>query len=182
MKQAAISVFPPDGFHIMSKIEIADAKAKDRAAWENAHPDLAFWETIRTALQTQGDAFFASLQGVGLPPPQSDAYKGQPVFKGTVVSQPSPKSILLNLDDPKGDVILKFDDNIKGEIPAGTQLQFKGVVDAYTKDPYTLTIQIQEPKTDLIGLPDGVTFVPDAAATPKARRATPKAAPVRKAP
>lgn len=178
-KRAATSVFPPEGFHIMSVVEIAEAKAKDRAAWEVEHPDLALWETIRTALQTQGDA--ANLQGVGLPPAQGDTYKGPPMFKGAVVSQPSPKTILLNIDDPKGDAILKFDDNIKGEIPAGTTLQFKGVVDAYTKDPYTLTIEIQEPKTDLTGLPEGITFVPDA--TPKARRATPKAAPpIKKAP
>jgi hypothetical protein len=165
----------------MSVVEIDEAKAKDRAAWEAAHPDLAFWETIRTALQTQGgDTFFGTLQGVGLPLVQNDSYKGPPMFKGTVISQPSPKTILLNLDDPKGDAILKFDDNIKGEIPAGTQLQFKGVVDAWTKEPYTLTLEIQEPKTDLIGLPDGITFVPDA--TPKARRATPKTAPTKKAP
>lgn len=176
-KQAANSVFPPAGFHTQSVIEIADAKEKDRAAWEAAHPDLAFWETIRAALQTQGDAFFGSLQGVGLPPAQGDTYKGPLMFKGTVVSQPSAKSILLNVDDPKGDTILKLDDNIKGEIPAGTMLQFKGVVDAYTKEPYTLTIEIQEPKTDLTGLPDGVAFVPDAAAQPKPRRATPKTAP-----
>ncbi len=183
-KQAAGSAFPPDGFHIPSKIEIADAKAKERAAWEAAHPDLAFWETIRIALQTQGDTSFAGLQGVGLPPAQqSDAYKGPPMFKGSVVSQPSPKTILLALDDPKGDTILKFDDTIKGDIPVGTTLQFKGVVAAWTKEPYTLTLEIQEPKTDVTGLPDGVTFVPDAAATPKPRRATPKAPPpAKKAP
>src|SRR6185437_5447427 len=55
-KQAATSVFPPDGFHILSIIEIADAKAQEQKAFADAHPDLAFWEAIRTTLQTEGDA------------------------------------------------------------------------------------------------------------------------------
>jgi len=187
-KQAATSVFPPDGFHILSIIEIADAKAQEQKAFADAHPDLAFWEAIRTTLQTEGDAYFDSLQGVGFPPAQGDAYKGPPMFKGVVVSQPSAKEILLNVDDAQGDALLKFDDNIKGEIPAGTTLQFKGVVDAYTKAPYKLTLEVQEPKTDLTGLPNSVTFIPDTS-TSKPRPATPKistpktaADPARKAP
>ena len=80
---------------------------------------------------------------------------------------------------PTGDAILKFDDNIKGDIPAGTDIQFKGVVDSYTKDPYMLTLNIQEPKTDIVGLPEDVKFVPDGAAKPQARR---QRAPVKTAP
>ncbi len=167
MKQAVTSALPPDGFHILSVVEVEEIKEKDHAAWAIAHPELAFWETIRTALQSQGDTFFASLQGVGFPPPAGDAYKGATMFRGTVVSVPSPKQILVNVDNSAGDAILKLDDNIKGEIPAGTTIQFKGVVDAYTKDPYTLTLVIQEPKTDITGLPEGVTFVADTAAKSK---------------
>jgi hypothetical protein len=51
---------------------------------------------------------------------------------------------------------------IKGDIPPGTELRFKGVVDAWTKTPsYVLTLQILDPKTDIAGLPEGVTFIPD---------------------
>ena len=91
------------------------------------------------------------------------------MFKGTVVSMPTTKEILVSVDNvPTGDALLKLEDNIKGDIPAGTSIQFKGVVDSYTKDPaYVLTLNIQEPKTDIVGLPEGVTFAPDAAAKPK---------------
>jgi len=168
MKQVANSALPPPGFHILSIVEIANAKAADHAAWALQHPELDFWETIRAALLAQGDAFFASLQEVGFPPPSGDAYKGGAMFKGTVVSTPTSKQILVNVDDAAGDALLKFDDNIRGDIPAGTAIQFKGVVDSYTKTPgYVLTLEIQEPKTDITGLPDDVKFVPDAAVKPK---------------
>ncbi len=171
IKTASTSPLPPSGFHIDSIVDIEAAKEKDHAAWAAQHPDLDFWENIKTALTTQGDAYFANLKDVGFPPPPSDTYKGPAMFKGTVVSMPNNKQVLVSVDNvPTGDALLKFEDTIKGEIPPGTTLQFKGVVDSYTKEPYVLALNVQEPKTDLVGLPDGVTFVPEgaAAAKPKA--------------
>jgi hypothetical protein len=168
IKLASASPLPPSGFHIESVVEIQAAKEKDHAAWAAAHPDLDFWETIRSALVAQGDAYFSNLKDVGFPPPVGDSYKGPAMFRAKVVSQPTPKEILVNVDGiPTGDAILKLDDNVKGDIPAGTDIQFKGVVDSYTKDPYVLTMNIQEPKTDITGLPDDIKFVPDGAAKPK---------------
>ena len=169
VKQVASAALPPAGFHIKSIEEIEKEKEADHAAWAKQHPDLDFWENIKTALVAQGDAYFANLKDVGFPPPAGPTYSGPAMFKGKVVSMPNTKQILVNIDGvPTGDCILKFDENIKGDIPAGTELSFKGVVDAFTKDPsYVLTLVIQEPKTDLTGLPDGVTFVADAAAKPK---------------
>jgi hypothetical protein len=169
IKQASASALPPAGFHIMSIVDIEAAKEKDHAAWAAKNPDLDFWETIKAALVAQGDAEFANLKDVGFPPAAPGACNGKDcpaMFKGKVVSMPSTKEILVSVDNvPTGDAILKFEDNIKGDIPAGTELQFKGVVDSYTKDPsYVLTMNIQEPKTDLVGLPDDVKFVPDSAA------------------
>ncbi len=184
-QQTASAALPPDGFHVESVVDIQAAKDKDHAAWAAAHPDLDFWENIKNALTTQGDAYFANLKDVGFPIAQGDAYKGPPMFTAKVVSQPSPKTILVSVDNvPTGDAILKFDDNIKGDIPAGTDIQFKGVVDAYTKDPgYVLTLNIQDPKTDITGLPADIKFVPDGAAKPPAGRGAkaPAKAPVKKA-
>jgi hypothetical protein len=184
-QQTASAALPPDGFHVESIVDIQAAKDKDHAAWAAAHPDLDFWENIKTALTTQGDAYFANLKDVGFPPTPGDTYKGPAMFSAKVVSQPTPKEILVSVDNvPTGDAILKFDDNIKGDIPAGTDVQFKGVVDAYTKDPgYVLTLNIQDPKTDITGLPADVKFVPDTAAKPAAGRGTKAGtkAPVKKA-
>jgi hypothetical protein len=176
VKQASASALPPAGFHIPSVVDIEKTKEADHAAWAAQHPDLDFWETIKTALAAQGDAYFANLKDVGFPPPASDSYKGPAMFHAKVISQPNPKQILVSVDNvPTGDAILKFDDNIKGDIPAGTEIQFKGVVDSYAKDPYVLTLNIQEPKTDITGLPDDIKFVPDAAKKPAAGRGATKA-------
>jgi hypothetical protein len=174
IQQTASAALPPAGFHLKSINDIEAEKAKDHAAWAAQHPDLDFWENIKNALMMQGDAYFTNLKDVGFPPAQSDSYKGPAMFTGKVVSQPDPKQILVNVDNaPAGDCLLKFDDNIKGTIPEGTELQFKGVVEAYTKDPsYVLTILVQEPKTDLVGLPDDIKFVPDTGGAAKGRGAT----------
>ena len=167
--QAAGLAVPPDNFQLLSAQQIANQKQQEHDAWGVAHPDLNIWETIKDTLDQKGDDYFsASLKGVGLPPTAD--YKGPDMFKATVVSVPSPKQILVNIDSPPGDAILKFDENIKGDIPAGTTLRFKGVIDAYTKTPsYVLTLEILDPKTDIAGLPEGVTFVPDKA-TPRTRK------------
>jgi hypothetical protein len=182
MKQASASALPPAGFHIQSVVEIQEAKDKDHAAWAAAHPDLDFWVTIKGALVAQGDTYFANLKDVGFPPPASDSYKGPAMFTAKVVSQPNPKQILVSVDSvPTGDALLKFDDNVKGEIPAGTEIKFKGVVDSYAKEPYVLTMNIQEPKTDITGLPDDIKFVPDAATKPKPAAGRGAKAPTKKA-
>ena len=168
IKQAIVAPLPSGDFHILSIVDLQAIKARDHAAWAAAHPDLDLWETLQNQLSAQGDTFFAaSLKDVQLPPAAGDTYKGPAMFQATVVSA-TPKQLVVNVDNVAGDAILKFDDVIKGEIPAGTAIRFKGVVDAWTKDPtYVLTFVIQEPKSDIAGLPDGVTFAPEISKTAK---------------
>ncbi len=167
MRQVAESAVVPSGFHIQSKVDLEAIKEKNHEEWARQHPDLAFWEAIRTQLEQQGDSFFeAHLKGVGFPPPAGDAYAGPAMFSGTVVSA-NAKLILVNVQNVAGDAALKIGEDakvsLKGEIPAGTAIRFRGVVDSWTKAPsYVLTLEIQEPKTDITGLPEGVSFVADA--------------------
>jgi hypothetical protein len=161
--QTSPSPFPGADFQILSVNQLAALRQKDHDVWAQQHPELNFWETIKAALEDKGDTAFAGLQGVLFPPVGSDSYNGPAMFSATVVSTPSTKQLLVNVDNSAGDAVLKFDENIKGDIPAGTAIRFKGVVDSYTKDPaYVLTLIVQDPKTDITGLPDGVTFAPDA--------------------
>jgi hypothetical protein len=60
----------------------------------------------------------------------------------------------------------------------GDALEFKGVVDSFTKEPYMLTLTIDDPKEDIKGLPDNAfSAAPAKKAAPK--KAAPKA-PVKK--
>ena len=170
MKQVADSALPPDGFDILSVVQIAAIQQKEHDVWAQQHPELDFWETIRATVLAKGDAYFAGqLQGVAFPPAPGDTYKGAATFQGKVVSVQSPVQILINVDNAAGDAVLKFEENIKGDLPAGTAIQFKGVVDSYTKDPYVLTLLVQEPKTDIAGLPEGVSFVAEVKAKTPAK-------------
>ena len=73
------------------------------------------------------------------------------MFTAKVVSQPSPKELLVNVDNPAGDATLKFENPLKGTVDPGTAFKFKGVIDSYAKEPYMLTLTAD--KEDIEGLP-----------------------------
>jgi hypothetical protein len=63
-------------------------------------------------------------------------------FSGEVVSQPSPNEVIVNVDNSVGDAILRFLIAVKRPLAVGTPVHFEGVVRAYSKNPYTLTIEV----------------------------------------
>ena len=139
-----------DGFHIKSIKEISMAEAQDDAKFKADHPDLYFWRNaVKKALVDQGDAYFSTLKDVALPPDG----QGFKMFKARVVSQTSPKELLVSIDELVGDATIKFDDALKGEIAGGTEMQFKGIVESYTKEPFNLAFTIDDVKADIVGLP-----------------------------
>src|SRR3954465_12973747 len=69
-------------------------------------------------------------------PPQDGAFK---MFPAKVVAQPSPKELLVNVDNLAGDATLQFETPLKGTIDPGTAIKFKGVFESVIKDPYMLT-------------------------------------------
>ena len=90
------------------------------------------------------------------------------MFNAKVVSQPSPKELLVNVDNLAGDATLKFETPLKGTIDPGTAFKFKGVIDSYVKEPFMLTFTAD--KEDVDGLPASAF----AAAPPAKRRPTKK--------
>jgi hypothetical protein len=88
------------------------------------------WRKIRSALiAPDGDKFFQQIKDAVTPT----------MFPGQVVSQPSPKTLIVNVDNPAGDATLKFENPLKS-IDPGTLVYFNGVVDSYVKVPYMLTL------------------------------------------
>jgi hypothetical protein len=164
-KAALASPNPPAGFSIESIVDIDKKKSGDEAAFNSAHPDIALWRTIRTALTAaDGQGYFeSSVKDAGLPPAEG-AFK---MFSARVVEQKSPKELLVAVDSPAGDALLDFTDALKGTIDVGTQIKFKGAVDTFNKDPFTLTFKDMD-KEDIEGLP-ATAFT----ATPTVRKRPP---------
>lgn len=148
-KMAAANTAPPADLSIKSVQQIQQEQATDAAAFNAAHPDIALWRQIRDALKADnGDMYFQQVKGSEIPP-QDGTFK---MFTGKVISQPTPKEVLLNVDSPTGDATLRFESNLKeGALDPGTEVKFKGVVEEFTKDPYNLVLTVD--KDDVDGIP-----------------------------
>jgi len=148
-KMATTATAPPPDLKIESQVDIAKKQEGDAAAFAAAHPDIALWRQIRDALKADnGQAYFEMVKGSLIPPQEGGAFK---MFKGKIVSQPSPKEVLLNVESAGGDLTLQFETPLKGTLNPGDEVSFKGVVDAFVKDPYMLTLKVD--KEDVEGIP-----------------------------
>lgn len=164
VRKAALAnpVMPPD-FKIESVTDIQKKQEGDAAAFKAAHPDVAFWRDIRMALTApDGQMYFDMIKG-SEPPPDGAGFA---MFNAKVISMPSNKEILVNIDNLAGDATLKFDEPLKGMVDQGTAFKFKGVIDSFIKDPFMLTFTIDDPKMEIDGLP-ATLFAP--ATKPKPR-------------
>jgi len=148
-QQAASAALPPDGYHIDSVIEIQNKEEGDKAKFATDHPDIAFFRNLKDALKGDtGQSYFE--QGVkdAMIPPQAGAFKQ---FKGHVVSQPSPKELLLAVDDTNGDVTLVLDPPLRGKIDPGQEIAFAGAPEGFTKDPFNIRFKVE--RENVTGLP-----------------------------
>jgi hypothetical protein len=139
----------PADFKIESVTDIAKKQEGDAAAFAAANPDIALWRQIRTALTApDGSNYFGQIKDAAVPP---EGQAGFTMFRAKVVSQPSPKELLVNVDSVAGDATLKFENPLKGTVDPGTAFKFKGVVDSFVAEPYMLTFTAE--KEDIDGLP-----------------------------
>jgi hypothetical protein len=118
------------GIVLASVIGFAQAPAPDPAG---------FWRTIRSALMApDGDTFFQQIKNGRIPQR----------FSGAVVSQPSPNKLIVNVDNPVVDAILRSPIAVKRHLAAGAPVQFEGVVRAYSRNPYRLIIEVLPEDTE----------------------------------
>lgn len=142
LAQAKTSALPPSGFSIVSATQIANQNAAALNQRIQSDPAFKIWFSIKQSLQSQGDAFFASsLKGFEVP----GGANGVDAFTGTVISA-TPDQVVLGVQDPKvPDATLTFTKPLTpdelSKIQVGSQIQFSGVPDSYTANPYMLTIK-----------------------------------------
>jgi tetratricopeptide (TPR) repeat protein len=146
---ASAAALPPADFHIKNANEIAQEQFKNQEEFDKAHPDIALWRTIKATLTSPtGDTYFEQVKGTVIPPPEIGTLKAKIV---TV----NEKDIVANVDNAGGDVTLKFEKAVNQKVlNPGDAFEFKGEVASYTKDPYMITLTIDDPKESIKGLPD----------------------------
>ncbi len=162
------SALPPPDFHIDSVTEIENKKFASHDEFNKAHPDIALWRQIRDTLKGDGgDAYFQTVKGSEVPPPTIG------MFKAKIVTVEA-KDIIVNVDNAGGDATLKFEKAVNQKaINVGDAIEFKAEVESFTKEPYMLTLTIDDPKESIKGLPDNA-FSAAPARRPAPKKALPK--------
>jgi hypothetical protein len=145
LAQAKTAAVPPAGLTLTSQQAQAEDVAKklnDRIA---SDPAFKIWYAIKQQLTgDQGDQFFNSNVKDAEVPGGSEGVK---TFNGTVISidpPDRPTKIVLGIEDPaKPDATLTFTKPLPAaaldKIKVGQKIDFSGVADSYTKEPYMLT-------------------------------------------
>ena len=136
MQQAKGSPLPPAGF----AIETAAAMAA------KFNPQLALWLAIKRGLEdADGVRYFENkLKDSAVPPMKGTLVEAKPACKSKelLVAIPLPDQ----QGNPVAEITLKLDAPLTGKPEAGATIQWTGVPKAFTKDPFMLTIEVEEAK------------------------------------
>ena len=121
-----------------------------------SNPQLADWLKIRWRLAwSDGEKYFnETLKTLPLPKLKGTLVRASPAGK--------PDELVLAISDPAiEEVTLKISTPFPHEAPIGSELQFEGTADSFTRDPFSLTILVEREK---------IEGWPEAAAPAKVRR------------
>ena len=171
-EQTKAAALPPPDYHIKNIEEIQKEQFANVEEFNKAHPDIALFRTIKAALTApNGASYLDQVKGSEVPPTDIGMFKAKIVSVGE-------KEIVANVDNAVGDVTLKFEKAVNQKVlNAGDAFEFKGVVEAFTPDPYMLTVTIDDPKESIKGLPDNAFAVAPVKKKPAPKKPAPKKTP-----
>ena len=142
LDQAKASAVPPEGFTLSSAQAAVDQENAALTARLNSDPGFKVWLSVKQSLQDKGDAFFnADIKGAELP---GDTVPSK-AFTGTIISV-DPSKVTLGVEDPaKPDATLEFSQPLPAsamdKVKVGEKLDFSGIADSFSKDPYSVTFK-----------------------------------------
>lgn len=142
LAQAKTNALPPASLNIPSATQLANQEAANLNTRIQNDPAFKIWYAIKQSLQSQGDTFFnASMKDTEVP----GGAEGVSDFTGTVISV-NPNQVVLGVESPTvPDATLTFStplpEDALNTIKVGAQIQFAGVPDSYTANPYMLTFK-----------------------------------------
>jgi hypothetical protein len=147
LSAAKSSALPPAGFAIVSANDLAQ---KDADAVNNrikADPGFGLWFSLKQQLTgDNGPTYFtANVKDAELP----GGANGVKTFSGTILTvEPAdkPTRVTVGIEDPtKADATLLFTTAVPTaaltKIKVGEKVDFSGVAESFTKDPYMLTFK-----------------------------------------
>ncbi len=147
LTQAKTMALPPAGFAIGSAADAAQKDADAVNARIKADPGFGLWYSLKSSLTgDNGPTYFASnVKDAELP----GGANGVKTFSGTILTvEPAdkPTRITVGIEDPaKADATLLFTTAIPAaaltKIKVGEKVDFGGVAESFTKDPYMLTFK-----------------------------------------
>jgi tetratricopeptide (TPR) repeat protein len=153
MTLAKSSALPPPGFTIVSAADLAQKDADAVNKRIQSDPAFGLWYSLKMNLTgDKGPDYFAgNVKEFELPGGTPFGTPPTPVkdFSGTILSvEPAdkPTKVTLGIEDPaKADATLLFTTPIPAaaltKIKVGEKIDFTGIVDSFTKDPYMLTFK-----------------------------------------
>ncbi len=139
-QMAATQPLAPAGFDIKSKAEIEAAQAEQE---KKSNPSLALWKTLKNELTSpNGQQFFeANMKGAKVP----GGAEGVQRFRGTLVAaKPAtrPTELIVAVTDPSTpEVTLKLDKALAGKPVPGSEVEFEGVPESFTREPFMVTFE-----------------------------------------
>jgi hypothetical protein len=143
LDQAKTAALPPASFTIGSAQMAANADAAKVQARMDSDPAFKLWYTIESNLKgDSGESFFASTVKDAEIPGGAEGVKN---FNGTVIST-DPSKVTVGVENPAvADTTILFTTPLReteaAKIKVGDKLEFSGVAESYTKDPYMLTFK-----------------------------------------
>lgn len=142
LDQAKTQALPPEGMKMESAQEMANKQAELLQKRIDTDPGFKVWYAIKQQLQEKGDAYLNSdLKDVEIP---GDAVPSK-AFNGTIISV-DPSKVTLGVEDAtKPDATLEFSQPLPAaameKVKVGEKIDFSGVAEAFTKEPYMLTFK-----------------------------------------
>ena len=144
LAEAKTNALPPADFKIEGAGDIAKAQADELQKRMDADPSFKLWYTIKTNLTgDQGEKFFTSdVKDTDIP----GGAEGVKNFSGTIISMDpadKPTKVVVGVEDPtKPDATLEFSQPVTPNgVKVGDKLEFSGVADSYTANPFMLVFK-----------------------------------------
>lgn len=160
---ARTQAFPPDGFAILSAQQVA---LQNQQKLQQENPQLAMWLNLKQTLSgaTGAEFFNSNMKGAEVP----GGAGGVQMFRGTLISaSPAlhPKELVVGIADAKTpEVTLKLDTPLAGKPQIGSEIEFEGVPEEFTAEPFHVTFAVERAKIK------GLKVVPAAGTKRRASR------------